>query len=648
MIPDHRFLIVVVFIFVAAVNCVYASRNPQPMIKNIRESSLIVIADTQIGKQGALSYTIRVSEVIKGDKSYAGKDIELGRSGLLSTADVWLPPDKNGIAVMFSAVEPDENWEWRHLLEVYDEAAQVEALKSLIDVAAITDERKRILSLQNLFSTGSIELQISAFAEFEAIQDPQNFALLTEWCSKLDNKYKPKLITLMSSRILDRRCVPVLIEALSSTELKVRSAAARGLYFNFPGAPGIAEAFDTHLQTEGVSRLAAEYMAMRFENAKYAELAKPKTSRWLRADRLEEQNEIEKARDLYFELIADETEEDSTRRSAAQKLIPNSKPSDLERMRNILLPLLEQNVSIDNHIFVLDTVQILRGLRHPDCLPALIEVFQRQGFGYDSSMREATLAIYELGEDARAEATQKILAIIGDRSQRYSYRERIWHLLALVWLASKSEINQAQKLMDSNYRHQWADVEFMTGLNSARDETGFLIDCLGQTLKDDRLNNPEVRDWIIFRIGELKDPRGIPLLIEHLKKGIWAESLVDALVSIGGAKTEQAVVKILKHPNKQVRATATNILCKLKGADAMPLCRRILTEENFGSKGDVLFPMAHHGTVEDLALLEKVCNYWAGDRSLTTNGGSAMAEIRRRYHHDLNGPIKKEGLFKKP
>ena len=105
------------------------------------------------------------------------------------------------------------------------------------------------------------------------------------------------------------------------------------------------------------------------------------------------------------------------------------------------------------------------------------------------------------------------------------------------------------------------------------------------------------------------------------------------------------MLKLLVHKDPGVRRTATDIMCALLGPEAMPLCRRILTEENFGSKVTALYPIGRHGTLEDLELLEELCDYWNGDRSLTYHGGNAITQIRERIHHDLNGPIVKAGRF---
>ena len=107
------------------------------------------------------------------------------------------------------------------------------------------------------------------------------------------------------------------------------------------------------------------------------------------------------------------------------------------------------------------------------------------------------------------------------------------------------------------------------------------------------------------------------------------------------------MLKLLAHPQADVRQTATDIICALQGPEAMSLCRRILNEENFGSKVDTLDSIGRHGTLEDLELLEKLCDYWNGDRFLTYHGGNAMAQIRERNHSDLSGPIVKAGRFVK-
>ena len=397
---SHRLILstgAALLLLAAMANSAFASRALLPMSDNIRQSELIVIGDTRKGETGPLDIIIRVSEVIKGDENFLGKDIEL-RGRLRSTAEVRVGPDEKGIALLFP-----EDWEksdpWG-LVEVYREPARVNALKTLIDVFAIEDERKRILALQKLSAAGDPDIQKSTFSELRGMRNPDNFDLLIQWFDELDEKNQAEWITLIAQTMLDRRCVPTLIKALSSPALEVRRLAAHGLYFHFPGAPGIAEAFDDQLRTEGVTQLAARYLAMRFDNPEYAELAKPKDTRWLRAKQLEKEGKAGAARKLDFELIADDAESDYTRRSTAAKLVQDACPDELARIRETLLPFLRRNVSGDNYIYVLKTTRILRALHHPDCLPALIDVFQHQGSVYDAAIREATMAIHELGEKA--------------------------------------------------------------------------------------------------------------------------------------------------------------------------------------------------------------------------------------------------------
>jgi HEAT repeat protein len=271
-------------------------------------------------------------------------------------------------------------------------------------------------------------------------------------------------------------------------------------------------------------------------------------------------------------------------------------------------------------------------------------VFQHQDSVYDAAIREAAIAIHELGEQAKGEAARKIFEITQAPPEKQVTGNRaISQLLALVWLADEAEFSQARKTMDPGFQQRWPSVAILAGLQSADDEAAFLIECL--TASEKKAIDRKVQEWIVFRLGDLKDTRAVPAiaaLVEHP----YSRSplmLQAALTSIGGAEAEAAMLKLLTHKEPSVRRMATNIICDLLGPEAMPLCRRILNEENFGSKVDALYPIGRHGTLEDLELLEELCDYWTGDRSLTYHGGSAMTQIRERIHHDLNGPIVRAG-----
>ncbi len=73
----------------------------------------------------------------------------------------------------------------------------------------------------------------------------------------------------------------------------------------------------------------------------------------------------------------------------------------------------------------------------------------------------------------------------------------------------------------------------------------------------------------------------------------------------------------------------------------LPLARRMLREKNFGAPHAALGHVGRFGTAEDIALLERWCDYWHADRGLHYWAMLAMAELRERCGYDLNGPIQK-------
>ncbi len=49
--------------------------------------------------------------------------------------------------------------------------------------------------------------------------------------------------------------------------------------------------------------------------------------------------------------------------------------------------------------------------------------------------------------------------------------------------------------------------------------------------------------------------------------------------------------------------------------------------------------LGRYGAPADLPLLLPFCDYWRADRTTQYWAMSAVAGLRDRYHHDINGPI---------
>ena len=615
---------------------VQASRMHMPMGYYIREAELIVIGDTKKG-ENMLDLIVSVREVVKGDKKFKGQELLISTGRIMSTADAWVPPDAKQVAVLFPPDwQQSERWP---VLEAYKEPHELDALRVLVTILDIENERKRLNALEKVFFEGNPAIQEQFFTELASMRNPDNFNVLIKLYDKLDETHREKLIQQISS-MYDLRGIPTLIRALSSSSKAVKIAAANGLYYNFPGAPAVAEAFEEHLETDGINWFASRYLAKRYENEKYQELSKPKETRWLKANQLEEEGKTKEARKIYFELVTDEKEDDYSRRQTALKLLKDANDEEKAIIRKAMLPLLQKDVAGDNYLWTHEATKILRSLHHAECLPALLRILEHNEFISEQSVQQATMAIRELGKEARQKAVEKVREMLklalpnhltGDNPTRY--------LLELVWLGDEKEILETRDILHAEYQHAWENIKPLISLNQAEDEAAFLMDLLKEPIK---VSYGEIRNWTIFRLGDLKDERAIPVLANYIKSVNDTRFVEEALKQIGGNQVEEAMTQLLSHEKQQVRGVATEILFNLPGEKSLSVVRRMIKEDNFGDRQKAFIYLYNHGTLDDLEMLKPFCDFWnRGDNSIYWPC-HAMIGIRERFNYDLNGPIIKK------
>lgn len=613
-----------------------ASRRHMPMGYYIREAELIVIGDTKKG-ENMLDLIVSVNEVVKGDAELVGQDITISTGRIMSTADAWVPPDTKQVAILFPPNwRQSERWP---VLEAYKEPHELDALRILVKILDIENERKRLNELEKVFFDGNPSIQEQFFTELSAMRNRDNFDILIELYEKLDETHQEKLIKQIDG-MCDLRGVPTLIKALSSSSKAVRVAAVHGLYYNLPGASGVAEAFEKHLETDGINWYASRYLAKRFKNEKYQELSKPKETRWLKASQLEEEGKIKEAREIYYELVADNSEDDYSRRTTALKLVKDANEEELAIIRKAILPLLKSDVKGDNYIWTHEAARILRALHHPDCLPALLKLLEHNEGIQEKSVQQATMAIRELGVDARQRAVEKIKEMLqtappkhptGDNPERY--------LLELVWLGNEKQILETKDILHTTYQRFWEYTKPLIPLNNTEDEVLLLIDLLNGPIKD---SYREIRHWVVFRLGDLRDERAIPVLVNYLKSvnnmHYYGE---EALKNISGERVEQAMIELLLDEEQRVRGVATEVLLNLQGKRSLSILRRMVKEENFGDRQSAFIHLGHHGTLEDLEMLKPFCDFWNRGNNSIYWPCQAMVGIRERFDYDINGLIKK-------
>ena len=152
----------------------------------------------------------------------------------------------------------------------------------------------------------------------------------------------------------------------------------------------------------------------------------------------------------------------------------------------------------------------------------------------------------------------------------------------------------------------------------------------------------DIRNWVVFRLGDLRDDRAIPVLVNYLKSAnnmyYYGE---EALKNIRGEKVEQAMIELLSDKEQRVRGMATEVLLNLQGERSLSILRKMVKEENYGDRQRAFTHLYHHGTLEDLEMLKPFCDFWNRGENSIYWPCQAIIGIRERFDYDINGPIKK-------
>lgn len=621
----------------AALNAVaHASRAHMPMGFYVHRAELIVIADTHRGGQRGYDTLLSIREVVQGDPQWAGKTVTL-QARISSSADARVPTPAEGIAVLLGpGWQQSERWP---VVEAYQKPQEIETLRLLVKIYQKPDERQRLMALRKVFAEGNPVCREQLFADFREMKDPDNFDLITDFYPSLDSANQRKLVDLLG-QIGDLRAVPTLIRAMSSADATLSATAASRLAWTFPGAPGVTEAFQQSLDREHLARTAAEYLVIRGGSAELKPIAYPERTPWQQAERLWKSGDKKAAKALYLKIIEDKGEGDYTRRNAAGRIVRRAGPEEKKRIRMALLPLLARDAETNNFIHARQAAEILRALGHRECLAPLVGLLQWPSYSHQRSVREATMAIRELGMPARREAAEKLtdrLESAGDR--RVSGENPMRLLLELVWVGTGEDFREAELVMPDRYRRSWEALGPLLPLAEQKDEGAFLL----QRLQSGPPLSREVRDWVLYRLGDLRDRRAVEQLVRCVvEEPDWMlnGTASEALVKIGGPAVEAEMAKLLTHEDhNRVRRHAVDAIFKLQGNRSLATAQRMLSGEDFGLVGPACSILSQLGTPEDLKLLLPLCDYWTADRKTHHLATSAVAMIRGRHGYDINGPI---------
>lgn len=244
----------------------------------------------------------------------------------------------------------------------------------------------------------------------------------------------------------------------------------------------------------------------------------------------------------------------------------------------------------------------------------------------------ATMAVRELGPEMRMRAAAHL---VGGMEAASKVQDAEPYRLALLWVADRNILDKAAQAMPATWINSWAKLSPLYAVVDEPDEGALLIRVLGQSGE----LSMTARNWVVFRLGDLKDKRAIHLLTEALVRVYGNREARDALSSIGGVEVENQMLALLRDKNQGVRSMATEVLFRLQGPRGCDLARRMVREDNFGERMLAMSHLGQFGTADDLPLLLPCCDYWKADRRNIYWATSAVVQIRERCIYDINGPI---------
>jgi len=605
----------------------------------VREAGLIVVADTRRDRERSQTVVL-INEVIKGDPKMAGMEIRLGGGRKWSSADVYLPTPATNVTILLQKEWRNEQKKWP-ILEAYAKAEDAVVVRALVEIYRLPRERDRLLALREKALAGNACCIDQLLEDLRDMRSPENFDVMTGLYDDIAPADQIKLVDIMGETG-DPRTVTPLLKAMQSSNEKVGITAARKLSWAFPGAPGVTEAFEKALKQEHLMREAARYLSKRRDVPEWNELCGKSESDWHRANKSWDAGDMKAARVAYLEIIENNTNSRYVRFSSATKLLPHASTVEKERIRKALLSQLLADASGDNYLHVQEAVHIMRELHHIDCLEALIEIVLRGDRIHRIAGRVATLAIRELGSEARQKCTGRLLKNLDSDALKINDRSLMTiYLMKLIWLGDQESFARVEKVLPVSWKSTWEALGPLRLMIDEKDEASGFIHLLAQSE-----DFPEMAgEWIIFYLGDLKEKRAVNTLVEiliHHRNQTLTRAARDALIGIGGTEVENEMLKFMTLPDRTRRRMAVEVLFGMKGARACELSRRMLREDDFGLKSEAIFHLGYHGTVDDLALLLPYCNYWISDRDTHSRARWAVSNIRERHNYDVNGPIVRE------
>ena len=622
-----------------------AQRVYWPMGSEIQHTALVALADT--APSGEFNTALIFREILKGDAGLVGR-IYVRSLDTMNSESIPVPKQATGVAVLLAPGWDDPKAPGDYVEEVYTDTKDIATLRIFLGIYHLPTEHERLAALQTYLHDPNPVFQQQWLQDLQTMRDHADYSFVSTGFADLNEDNQVKLLRLIGD-IGDMRGVPLLIQAVASPKRSVSNEAALELVFRFPDAPGMQQAMQGALSDPESAPLATQFLIKHDpHNRRLKALLDSHQTTWTKAEALRQSGDIAESRTLYFQIVGDIHESDYTRRNAATELLAGASAADKNRIRPVLLSLLTQSVTAPDYE-ARTAATLLRELHHPDCLPALLQLLASPAHNDRPAIQTAVMAVRELGPAARSAAVAQTLRFIQSlhpfpTNADVLMSDQIGYFAELAWLGSKSEYQAAGLGLDKSYQLAWRQWLPLAGIAEQKDEGAFLVSALQAQADGSAEYSDDLTKWAIFRLGDLRDPRGVACLYHLLTRSVYSESGYAAAAALGNIhspQNEKMALSLLTSPDKDwARPQAVQILAQIQGPKVLPLLRRILREPDFGDKRGAIDLLGKCGTPADLKSLRPLADFWTGNHDLQWVAGGAVERIRDRYNYDIYGPIK--------
>ena len=567
----------------------------------INQSAAIAVAQAKKSESADCQSVLELGEFLKGQAAPIGRGLCVpkycAREAAFCGRDfIRVPPDSGQVVAFLR-----KGWENAPcpLLDVFRDPREIAAVRAIVKVNSLPTERARLEALRALAYGPNPLFRQELFPALKSMGDPANFPLVTDLFDKLDAAGQAEVVGILEW-IGDPRGIPTLIKALHSPDKRVRLGAVQALANHFRGFPGVEEPL-----------------------RKVWDDSQPKSS-YQQAEALWEDGHRDRAHPLELAVALDPGEGESQRLHSALRLVPSLSPSERGALQPAIRPLFAHLDAPGDYLSPAEKATILRAFATGKDLDSLIPLLAlpEADSSYQCAPCIATMAIRELGPEARRSAAERLLA----RRSALSDGEA----LALYWIA-----DGAQPGPDPGPK--WKSFLPLAGVGRQQDEGMFLI----RVLRSHPDLPQTAQKWIAFRLGDLKEQRSVKELIGLFQQSYRIHNQLsivpEALTKIGSPEVEAEVTRLLASLDPEIKDPAMDILCGFEGTNALPLLRKALAGDDPVLRSHALYWMGYLGKPEDLKTLVPLADFWTGDHANHYWAALAVSEIRSRNH--IRGPL---------